>query len=78
MPDKPTIKDIERLIEEAAEAREAAPGDDVEIVFRDTVVGTEWSPDGDRRADELDRGETETETIRFTRDSNGNWVSDSE
>ena len=77
MSERPTIRDIEKLIADVRDARDVPPDDGEGIALTETTIGTEWSPeDGD--GDELDPGETETETTRFTQDSNGNWVSDSD
>ena len=79
MADKPTIKDIERLIADVRDERDVPPDDGRDITLTETTIGTEWEPeDGDGDGDELDPGETTTETAHFTQDSNGNWVVDRE
>lgn len=50
---------------------------DLEIVIRDTTVGTDWSPaagEDDYGYDDLEPGETITSARRYYYDEDGEWV----
>lgn len=65
------IRDIERKID----ALEGDDRDDLEIVIRDTTIGTGWSAsDGDHDGHDLEPGETRAEARRYYYDERGNWV----